>query len=512
MATARDLLDAEEREQARLDLLAERLAPDAAESIDDLLHNPQNRDEELWQDAGVSDIEVTIDDYEAVAPDERGPEWVAGLAAMVAAAKLQVLAENRDALLTAYRRRLRLVNGLDLSPDELVKAGAQGIDKRNVRKLRDELRDSQDDETEAPGEELEEPSLAALAAMSNADFIDTLQDSRMIGSWASQQTQAMGNVQRMVEREPGTLSFLDVKSDLIANQSTSGMQKLIRRSSQQYTTLAEMDGDASTDFVWVTETDDAVCSQCKPRGGEVHTYAEWLDRGLPGAAVCLGDDNCRCDLVKVDTERLTTQVEPSTESLARVDSLNRNAIKERVSINKPRTRQAITLTRAQRKADRNARIVNANLTRLDALSVDEKRDYLMWNWVHGSNRKGSLLFKQATKDALNAKGIVFNRNNLKIDPRLAEKLESTVLNVYNSTQEQLRERGIKTIRLYRGVKTDTPIRGVVESWTSDRSVAESFGGKIMVKDVPAKDILNFQGSDTWNDGIWGNQKEYMVIS
>jgi hypothetical protein len=89
-----DLLDAEEKEQARLDLLAEQMQQPAAELIDQLLHDPSQRDVELWQAAGVPDINVTIDDYEAMPVDERGPDWFDGISAMRSALKLQAVAEG----------------------------------------------------------------------------------------------------------------------------------------------------------------------------------------------------------------------------------------------------------------------------------------------------------------------------------------------------------------------------------------------------------------------------------
>lgn len=298
MATAKELLDAEEREQARLDLLAERMAQPAAEQVDELLHNPTNRDEQLWLAAGIADVEVTIDDYEDVPVDQRDALWVAGLAAMLAAAKLQVLAEDREGLLRAFARRLRDVNGLDLDQDELISAATQGISKKNVAALTKQLRDDTIPDSSAD-EVLDATSLAELRALDNADFIDSLQDSRMIGSWGAQQARHLANAERMLELEPGSDHFRDEKSSAIGAVAGLGILLLLRRASQQYTTLVEVNGNDETLMIWITEDDEAVCENCDPRGGMIHTYAEWRALGLPGSAVCLGKDRCRCDLFKI---------------------------------------------------------------------------------------------------------------------------------------------------------------------------------------------------------------------
>lgn len=296
MPTARDLLDAEELEQARLDLLAKKLRQPAAERIDELLHDPRNRDEELWRQAGVPDVTVTVDDYEEVPVAERDFLWVAGLAALTTAARLQVFAEERAEVLKAYERRRRDVNGLQLPPDELEAAAIQGISKAEIKRRTRELEEIEEEPDESPIEEL--ATIAALRRLSNADYIDELQAAEMIPSWNVAQQAAVRHTSRMIEYRTGSESFLSAKSVLIDSQSNDGIVTLLRRSSQQFTTLDEIDSP-DDELIWITEGDSSVCSPCKRRGGVVKTYSEWRVLGMPGAGVCLGEDRCRCDLRRV---------------------------------------------------------------------------------------------------------------------------------------------------------------------------------------------------------------------
>lgn len=184
---------------------------------------------------------------------------------------------------------------------------------------------------------------------------------------------------------------------------------------------------------------------------------------------------------------------------------------ERETIRRPRTGVPVRLNQRQRTADRNARTVAANLDQVERVALERQRDYLMWNWVHGSNRKGSLLLKQVVAELFPTTGIIFNRHNRPLDTRTARKFKRTAKATYEKVQRELKRRGVRTVKLYRGVGGETPIRGVLESWTTDPDVARKFGKRVMVKEVPIEKIFNYSGSSQWTNGIWGEQKEYLVI-
>lgn len=50
---------------------------------------------------------------------------------------------------------------------------------------------------------------------------------------------------------------------------------------------------------WVTVGDAGVCTPCDARHGDEKTYQDWERIGLPGAATCEGQDQCRCSLIPI---------------------------------------------------------------------------------------------------------------------------------------------------------------------------------------------------------------------
>ena len=133
MPTPEELLRAEEREQAKIDMFAESIEQDALETIDDLLHHEERRDPEIFELVGA-DPEVTIDEYEAIPVEERDHNWVAGMSAMAVAARLQVFASHRKRILGLFSSRLKNIGraSAGLDRDRLVAAAKTGISKEGI--------------------------------------------------------------------------------------------------------------------------------------------------------------------------------------------------------------------------------------------------------------------------------------------------------------------------------------------------------------------------------------------
>jgi SPP1 gp7 family putative phage head morphogenesis protein len=184
---------------------------------------------------------------------------------------------------------------------------------------------------------------------------------------------------------------------------------------------------------------------------------------------------------------------------------------EKRPVIKKRNGEPIALSPAQQDFDQVARYVKNDIGKFGILSKDERKKVLQWNWVHGSNRKVSVGMKEALKKEFNLNGVVYNPRGFKIPDEHINSIRSDLRAIYNSTQKDFQRRGIERVRLYRGVKTDVVGSGVMESWTADPNVARRFGGKVMVKDVPVNKVLSHRGSPDWVDGIWGDQKEYIVM-
>lgn len=185
---------------------------------------------------------------------------------------------------------------------------------------------------------------------------------------------------------------------------------------------------------------------------------------------------------------------------------------KRIEVSQPRTGMVVRLDPVQQSVDQTARYLSKSEGRFEKASQKDRRSFLQWNWVHGSNRKMSVRMKEAAKREFGLKGQVRNPRKFRITDRQVNGVRGDLRSLYNDTQKELKARGAKTIRLYRGVKTDTITPGVLESWTTDLETARKFGSKVMVEDMPINKILNFRGSRSWTDGIWGNQSEFMVMS
>lgn len=136
-----------------------------------------------------------------------------------------------------------------------------------------------------------------------------------------------------------------------------------------------------------------------------------------------------------------------------------------------------------------------------------------WEWVHGSKRRTSALLKEGAAKVLKLKGIVFSRVKWVLGAKEIAQATKDARRIYDQTQEELKRRGIKKIRLYRGIKSPVTTSGVLESWTTDPEVAKRFGTfAVLVREVDAKDIFAFNEGPGWVNGIHGPQTEFIVAN
>ena len=84
--------------------------------------------------------------------------------------------------------------------------------------------------------------------------------------------------------------------------------------------------------------------------------------------------------------------------------------------------------------------------------------------------------------------------------------------MYEETQEYLKQNGTREVKLLRGIKTEIVYSGVVESWTTDTATALKFDGyKFIDEMVDARQIFMYHLGPGWKNGIFGEQKEYIVL-
>jgi hypothetical protein len=263
------------------DSLIEGLEQQAREDIDDLYRSPTNRDDELWTLLGV-DTELTIDEY-----DEellRGIDWSLGVAGISGAATTQFfLVERDDTIIKPAAYREQVLAGFALSKSELVRAGKRGVELVSTARFQ-----------VLQAEYLEK--FAFLKDLSNTELYNTLLEYNAIRPFEQTVVSAQGYVARMTNYKPGSPQFKQEVAKLIDVNSTRGIKSMNRQAISQIHTLGQIDGDATTPLVWIVEGGPTTCSFCLANAGEVDTYNGWVERGLPGADICLGGDLCRCQL------------------------------------------------------------------------------------------------------------------------------------------------------------------------------------------------------------------------
>ena len=161
--------------------------------------------------------------------------------------------------------------------------------------------------------------------------------------------------------------------------------------------------------------------------------------------------------------------------------------------------------------ERDSRFVGGDVNRYLRATEIERENALRWNWVHGSNRKTSILMKQAAKREFGLGGTIYNPRGFVIPDAVAKSAGKDLRRIYERTQAEFRRKGVKTLRVYRGTKKEIGVHGDVESWTTDKAVARKFGGVVETRDIPIEKVLTHEGSADWVNGTWGNQKEVVVL-
>jgi len=100
---------------------------------------------------------------------------------------------------------------------------------------------------------------------------------------------------------------------------------------------------------------------------------------------------------------------------------------------------------------------------------------------------------------------------------MVEKAKHAVLDLYRRTQDALRARGEKKIRLYRGVQTMAG-GNILESWTPDEEMATFFAnigkfkGKVRRGNIPAARVLATYDTPPGEGILRDNEQEYMVLT
>lgn len=258
----------------------------ALEEIDRLLGDTDGRDTELWSSFEI-DADQTTAEYDEQEPEQRDLNWTMGLSALSAAAGIQFFLDNREPLIilpAAYRAQV-------MDPFNLTREQLQSAARREVTRF-----------TIEGYQTLQSKYLREfdfLKTMSNADLYGQLQDIKALQSFDKYVADSVGYVSRMTNYPPGSPQFKEALADLTNMQATSAQQRMNRRSVEALSVERQTGGDERILMCWVLDPTSSHCTYCPERAGEIMTYGEWVDFGLPGADVCRGGDRCNCHLVTV---------------------------------------------------------------------------------------------------------------------------------------------------------------------------------------------------------------------
>lgn len=143
------------------------------------------------------------------------------------------------------------------------------------------------------------PRIEDMSRLSKKQLTDVLQHYGVMKPWDSMiadTSKYLERVSGIVEGDPRWKQEMDA----LLGSEQRALVSLSRRVSEKWSTLDAIDGNVKQELMWITHTDDSLCENCEDRGGEIKTFEEWSAEGLPGASVCLGGDQCRCELVPVD--------------------------------------------------------------------------------------------------------------------------------------------------------------------------------------------------------------------
>jgi hypothetical protein len=280
--TAKEFLEASDNASDYADKLITDNEDLFREDIDNLILDDAKRDDELWQTFGTS--ESVLSDYDGVEREERDLDWAEGMAGMTAASMTQVfLDEREDTIIKPVAYREMVVGALVVAPAVLRMAGKRTVDvvaPETYQALQSKyLKD-----------------LAFLDDLSNTELYNVLVEAGAMRPPDKLIMDQMGYVSRMTGYRPGSPQFAEEVANLVDLNARSNIRSMNRRAVQRIYTDREVGGDLSRLMVWILERGPHNCSYCLDRAGDVRTYGDWIDAGLPGAEVCKGGDRCHCHL------------------------------------------------------------------------------------------------------------------------------------------------------------------------------------------------------------------------
>lgn len=228
---------------------------------------------------------------------------------------------------------------------------------------------------------------------------------------------------------------------------------------------------------WIASPDEAVCSICGPRDGKIFRIGP-ADTSGPADAIEEG-------LTKAEREEIVGY--PGFNINGVVDPPDPNYVGEGYGLKRgaeERLAQYATMPYNPdgKVASWEVHAVNGDMTRAKA--------GIRNGWLDGASTPESTMLQSALKDVGldgNGRSMVWSRGLATLQPSDAARTATRA--VYADTQAALAS-GPSTITVYRGVKSDTATRNVLESWSTEYDFAKRFDGHAVLKaEVPREAVF-----------------------
>jgi SPP1 gp7 family putative phage head morphogenesis protein len=176
------------------------------------------------------------------------------------------------------------------------------------------------------------------------------------------------------------------------------------------------------------------------------------------------------------------------------------------------------LSQEQQRANQIAERLRGSYQARASASYEDRRTWLLWEWVRGSNRKTAAIAKEAALREFALSGVPWYAGKpYNIQDADLVRTQRDLRRIYDETQAWFKRRGQRSATLYRGVhgSADDP-RNTIESWTADKETAERFAkrgenGRVLRITVPVTQILAHHQGAGWLDGPWGAQDEFLLL-
>ena len=174
--------------------------------------------------------------------------------------------------------------------------------------------------------------------------------------------------------------------------------------------------------------------------------------------------------------------------------------------------------------------VSQTILRSKSATPVQREKALMYDWVASSNSAGALMtskhmMQKLKMDKKSQDGFKYREESGenftekpggKLTPESEKANIKAVEDIYQKTQDYYKEKGIKTVKVYRGTDTENAgkeYQNPMESWTTDKSVAQQYGQYIQEKEIPVERVMMGHHDKTFPDpyDMNGNPSKEIVI-